>query len=119
LALFGSRCKHCGTPQYPPQRICVNPDCGAVDEKEDYCFSDKRAVLFSYTADHMASSVNPPLIYGVIDFEGGGRFVFEFTDCELDSIKVGMPVKMSFRRKYLDKSRGIHGYFWKAIPITE
>jgi hydroxymethylglutaryl-CoA synthase len=119
LALFGSRCKHCGTPQYPPQRICVNPDCGAVDEKEDYRFSDKRAVLFSYTADHTASSVNPPLIYGLIDFDGGGRFVFELTDCERDSLKIGMPVKMSLRRKYLDKSRGIHGYFWKAIPTTE
>jgi len=119
LALYGSRCKHCGTPQYPPQRICVNPDCGAVDEKEDYCFSDKRAVLFSYTADHTASSVNPPLIYGMIDFDGGGRFVFELTDCEPDAIDIDMRVEMSLRRKYSDEPRGIHGYFWKAIPIIE
>lgn len=117
LALYGSKCKHCGTPQYPPQRICVNPDCGAVDEMEDYCFSDKRGVVFSYTADHVASSIDPPLLYGMIDFDGGGRFVFELTDCERDSLKVGMPVEMSLRRKYLDELRGIHGYFWKAIPI--
>lgn len=119
LALYGSKCKHCGTPQYPPQRICVNPDCGAVDEMEDYCFSDKRGVVFSYTADHVASSIDPPLLYGMIDFDGGGRFVFELTDCERDSLKVGMPVEMSLRRKYLDELRGIHGYFWKAIPIRE
>jgi len=119
LALYGSKCKRCGTPQYPPQRICVNPDCGAVNEMEDYCFSDKRGVVFSYTADHVASSVDPPLLYGMIDFDGGGRFVFESTDCERDLLKIGMPVEMSLRRKYLDKSRGIHGYFWKAIPIRE
>jgi hypothetical protein len=27
-----------------------------------------------------------------------------------------MPVVMSFRRKYMDEVRGIHGYFWKAMP---
>jgi len=119
LALYGSKCKRCGTPQYPPQRICVNPECGAVDEMEDYSFSDKRGVLFSYTADHVASSIDPPLLYGMIDFDGGGRFVFELTDCERDSLKVGMPVEMSLRRKYLDELRGIHGYFWKATPVRE
>lgn len=119
LALHGSKCKRCGTPQYPPQRICVNPDCGAVDEMEDYRFSDKRGTLFSYTADHVASSIDPPLLYGMVDFDGGGRFVFEITDCERDSIKIGMPVEMSLRRKYLDEPRGIHGYGWKAVPILE
>jgi hydroxymethylglutaryl-CoA synthase len=119
LALYGSKCKRCGTTQYPPQRICVNPDCGAVDEMENYCFSDKRGILFSYTADHVASSIDPPLLYGMIDFEGRGRFVFEFTDCERDLLKIGMPVEMSLRRKYLDELRGIHGYFWKAIPVRE
>jgi len=119
LALYGSKCRRCGTPQYPPQRICVNPDCGAVDEMEDYCFSDKRGVIFSYTADRVASSIDPPLLYGMIDFDGGGRFVFEITDCERDLVKIGMPVEMSLRRKYLDELRGIYGYFWKAVPIKE
>jgi hydroxymethylglutaryl-CoA synthase len=119
LALYGSRCRRCGTSQYPPQRICVNPDCKAVDEMEDYRFSDKRGTLFSYTADHVASSIDPPLLYGMIDFDGGGRFVFEFTDCDRESLKIGMPVEMSLRRKYLDEARGIHGYGWKAVPILE
>ncbi len=119
LALYGSKCKRCGTPQYPPQRICVNPGCGAIGEMEDYRFSDKRGTLFSYTEDHVTTSVNPPLIYGMVDFEGGGRFVFEFTDCESGSLKIGMPVEMSFRTKYLDELRGIQGYAWKAMPLRE
>jgi len=118
LSLCGSICKRCGTPQYPSQRICVKPDCGAVDEMEDYRFSDKKGVLFTYTGDNLAASIDPPAMYGLVDFEGGGRFWFDLTDCSLDSLKVGMPVKMTFRRKYVDEPRGVHSYFWKATPLS-
>ncbi len=116
LGLCGSRCKRCGTPQYPPQRICVKPDCGAVDEMEPYRFCDKKGHLFTYTADNLAYSPSPPQIYGMINFEGGGRYWFDFADCDADSLEVGIPVEMSFRRKYEDKALGMHIYFWKAIP---
>ena len=119
LGLVGGVCKVCGTPQFPKMDICVNPDCGAVDEMEDYRFSDKRGTLFSYTEDHASFSPNPPLIFGMIDFEDGGRFLFDVTDCEPGLVSMGMPVKMSFRRKYSDEFRGINGYFWKAVPVRE
>ena len=117
LALCGSKCKRCGTPQYPRQRICVNPDCGAVDQMEGYRFSDKKGVLFTYTGDNLAASIDPPAIYGFVDFDGGGRFWFDITDCDLDSTKVGMPVEMTFRRRYVDESGGVYGYSWKAMPV--
>jgi len=116
-ALVGSRCRACGTPQYPKQRICVNPDCGAVDDMEDYRFSDKVGVLASYTGDNLAFSWDPPQIYGLVDFEDGGRILLDLTDCSLDSVKVKIPVTMSFRRKYADPQRGYYGYFWKAVPV--
>ena len=117
LGLWGTKCKKCGTPQYPSQRICVNPDCGAIDEMEEYRFSDKIGHIVSYTGDMLAASYNPPAIYGQIEFEGGGKYMFDFTDCDLDALAVGMPVSMSFRRKYYDEKRDIVGYFWKAVPI--
>ena len=117
LGLCGSKCKRCGTPQYPPQEICVNPKCGAVGEMESYRFSHKKGNLFTYTGDILAFSPSPPAIYGMVDFEGGGRWLFDLIDCELDSLEVGMPVEMSFRRKYHDVTRGIHAYYWKATPI--
>lgn len=87
LALVGSRCKRCGTPQYPTQRVCVKPDCGAIDEMEEYRFSDRKGCLFTYTSDNLAFTPSPPSIYGFIDFEGGGRYWFDLTDCELDSLE--------------------------------
>ena len=119
LALCGSRCKRCGTPQFPPQRVCVKPDCGATDEMEDYRFSDKKCHLFTYTGDSLAFTVNPPAIYGMMDFDGGGRYWFDLTDCDLDSLKVGMPLQMTFRRKYFNEARGFPFYFWKATPVRE
>lgn len=119
LALKGSRCKRCGTPQYPPQHICVNPSCGAVDEMESYGFADKKAFLFSFTEDHASKCINPPLIYGMIEFEVGNRFPFDITDCEMGTLKTGMPMEMTLRRKYIDELRSVVGYFWKARPVRE
>ncbi|MEA3358135.1 MAG: OB-fold domain-containing protein [Thermodesulfobacteriota bacterium] len=117
LGLCGTRCKECGTPQYPAQKVCVNPGCQAVDKMEPYRFSDKKGKIFSFTADLLSYTPNPPAIYAVIDFEGGGRFWFDLTDCDIDSLKIGTEVEMTFRRRYVDQRGGIIGYFWKAVPV--
>ena len=117
IGLVGSKCTQCGTPQLPPQRICANPKCGAIDEMEPYRFSDKEVNLFSYTEDNLASCMDPPQMYGMVDFDGGGRYIFDITDCTSGNLQVGMLMGVTFRRKYLDELRGLHGYFWKATPI--
>ncbi|HEY77150.1 MAG TPA: short-chain dehydrogenase, partial [Thermoflexia bacterium] len=117
LGLVGGRCTVCGTVQFPKMDICVNPECGAVHSQEDYEFADVPAVVKSFTGDMLAVSVDPPAIYGMIQFEGGGRMMADFTDCELDEVYVGMPVRMVFRRHHVDEERGFVGYFWKAAPV--
>jgi 3-hydroxy-3-methylglutaryl CoA synthase len=119
LGLWGCKCRNCGTVQYPEQRICVNPECGATDLMDDYRFADKTGHVASFTADLLTTSLNPPAIYGQIEFEGGGKYLMDFTDCDVDEVKTGMPVVMSFRKKYSDDKRGIRGYFWKAVPKRE
>lgn len=119
LGFNGSRCKACGTVMFPSQRICVNPECRAIDQMEDYCFADKPGSIFTFTGDYLAYSQDPPAVYGMVDYEGGGRVWLDFTDCELKKVKVGQQIENSFRRKYVDDLRGVHGYFWKAIPIPE
>jgi uncharacterized OB-fold protein len=86
---------------------------------EDYIFSNRRGTVFTFTKDYAAFGLNQPMMYSMIDFDGGGRFVLEVTDCEPDAIDIGMHVEMSLRRKYSDEPRGIYGYYWKAIPIVE
>jgi 3-hydroxy-3-methylglutaryl CoA synthase/NAD(P)-dependent dehydrogenase (short-subunit alcohol dehydrogenase family) len=117
LALVGGKCRECGTPQFPQSDICVNPDCGAFYSQDDYDFADVPAKVKTFTGDMLAVSVDPPAIYGMVQFEGGGRLMADFTDCELDDIKVGLPVSMEFKRKSVDEERGFVNYFWKAVPI--
>ena len=117
MGFFGTKCKKCSTPQFPPQRVCVNPACGKIDEMEPYRFADITGKIFTYTADYTSPCLDAPLLFALIDFDGGGRFVIELTDTDFDSIKLGLPVEFVFRRKYNDTSRGIVGYFWKAVPV--
>ena len=118
LGLVGGKCTKCGTPQYPKMRMCVNPSCNAVDSQVEHEFADKHGVIKSYTGDMLAVSVDPPAIYGLVQFEGGGRALYDFTDCALADVKVGQQVKMSFRIKYYDNVRDFHGYYWKAVSQT-
>ena len=116
LGLVGGKCRECDTPQFPKADICVNPDCGAVDSQDDYEFADIPARVKTFTGDLLSVSVDPPAIYGMVQFEGGGRIMADFSDCELDNIKVGLAVQMAFKCKGVDKERGFVNYFWKAVP---
>jgi len=111
LALYGSRCTACGTPQFPNARICV--ECQALDQMEPYRFYGRRAVVATYTVDYLAESQDSPNVAVVVDFEGGGRIFCNLVDCDLDKISIGMEVDMSFR--CLFTTDGIHTYFWKAV----
>jgi 3-hydroxy-3-methylglutaryl CoA synthase len=117
--LFGSKCKNCDTVQFPPQRICVNPDCGKIDDMEDFCLSDKTAKILSYTADNLTVCSDPPALSATLEFEKGGKFQFEITGCDFDELYVGMPMEMAFRRKFYDSKRDVSAYFWKGIPKKE
>jgi len=119
LGFIGGECQKCGTRQIPSQEICVNPDCGSVKSQVPAEFADTPAVIKTYTGDMLSVSVDPPNIYGMVHFEGGGRILADFSDCELSDVAVGKPVKMVFRKRLHDKERGFHGYFWKAIPVAE
>jgi len=119
LGFIGGECQKCGTRQIPSQDICVNPDCGSIKSQEPVEFVDTPAVIKTFTADMLSVSVDPPNIYGMVQFEGGGRILADFSDCELSDVAVGKPVKMAFRKRLHDKQRGFHGYFWKAIPVAE
>lgn len=114
-AMYGSICTHCGTPQFPPQRVCVK--CHHVDEMKPYRFLGKNATVRTYTLDGQSLSKDPPNYLVVVDFEGGGKMMTYLVDCKEEDVHVGMPVKLSFRQVF--KAGGVHTYFWKVVPATQ
>lgn len=113
LALYGVKCLNCGTPQYPPQRVCLN--CGSKDQFENYCFADKTGKVTAFSHDMLGVTLDPPITGATIDFEGGGRIKLDMTDRIPEEISVGMDVEMTFRKlRYVN---GIYDYWWKCRPI--
>ena len=112
LRLYAGQCNGCGYVQYPAQRVCV--DCQAKDDFATVRLSDRPGEVFTYSMDYIAGAVDTPLVVSAVDFQGGGRILCMMTDRELDEVRVGMPVTMSFRK--LRVVNGIHNYYWKAIP---
>ncbi len=112
LDLHGVRCVKCGTVQYPAQRVCM--ECGSKDEFTDYSFSDKAAILATFSHDSLGISLDPPTTVAAVDFEGGGRITCDMTDRDPAEIKIGMPIEMVFR--VLRYVGGFYTYWWKARP---
>lgn len=115
FAFVGSRCTECGTRHLPPQRVCLR--CGATDRMQPQPLADALGTVATYTVDHLAYSLAPPVVAAVIDFDGGGRYSCELTDLDPADLAVGTRVAMTFRR--IGSSEGVHNYFWKARPTTE
>jgi hydroxymethylglutaryl-CoA synthase len=113
LRLTGTKCRQCGTPQYPPQRVCMI--CHTKDQFEPYTFFDKPAKVFSFSHDYIVQSVDPPVTVTFVDFEGGGRLMCDMTDRDTAKVEVGIPLEMTFRKLYYVD--GIYNYWWKCQPV--
>ncbi|MCC5952939.1 MAG: OB-fold domain-containing protein [Acidimicrobiia bacterium] len=79
--------------------------------------ADAVGTIATFTVDRLAYSPSPPVIFALVDFDGGGRLPVELTDATPDDIAIGDRVEMTFRRLFT--ADGIHNYFWKARPVRE
>ena len=113
IRLYGSKCTACGRVQYPPQRICTF--CQAKDEMVSHRLADRRGEIFTYSMDYVGGTPDVPLVLTVVNFDGGGRILCMLADRDVDDVRVGLPVEMTFRK--LGVIDGIHNYFWKSAPV--
>ncbi len=97
----------------PPSRVSMVG--GAVDDMEPVAMADVEGTIVTFTIDRLAYSPSPPVIFAVVDFDGGGRLPVELTDVDEADVAIGGRVEMTFRK--LGTTDGIHNYFWKARPV--
>lgn len=119
LASFvAGKCRKCATIQFPQLPYCVNTACHAPRENFDpYPLADQLAKVLTYTADSLSYHPSPPLYVGFAQFDNGGRLLMEIVDVGAAGLDVGMPLRIVFRIKDIDKARGYPRYFWKATPL--
>jgi 3-hydroxy-3-methylglutaryl CoA synthase len=115
LRFAAGRCAACGAVQFPQLPYCVNPSCTAPAAQFDQVpLYDAPAHVANFTTDWLSYHPSPPLVGGQIQFENGAKLLMEVVDVAAGTIRVGAPVRMVFRIKDTDRSRGYTRYFWKA-----
>lgn len=114
---IGGKCVECGTVQFPKSHYCVNPNCGEGNTQEDFRMADIPGKVNTWTADSLTFSIDPPAYFGMVQFDGGGRLMVDFTDVDKESFDIGARVRMTFRVRDVDQERGFKKYFWKAVQI--
>jgi 3-hydroxy-3-methylglutaryl CoA synthase/uncharacterized OB-fold protein len=109
----GSKDDATGIVHLPPARVGIRP-AGSTD-MSPAPMADIEGTVVTFTVDRLAYSPSPPIVFAVVDFDGGGRMPIELTDCDPTDIAIGTRVEMTFRRFFT--ADGIHNYFWKARPV--
>jgi len=114
IRLYGSKCKVCGKPIFPVNRVCYN--CGSVDKYETFRAADRTVQVFTYTLDNYAGRSDFPLVGNIVadDFEGA-RYYLTTTDFRREDIQVGANMEFTFRK--IHNLAGFVNYYWKLRPL--
>ena len=114
--LEAARCRKCGKIHFPPRLICSK--CRGRDFER---FNMKRTgKVVTHTIIRTPSdefSGQAPFAVGVIELDGGGRLTAQIADVDFDELRIGLPVKLQFRRQISHGEAGAIQYGHKAVPI--
>ena len=116
--LEAARCVKCGKVHYPPRLICSKCH-GRKFERFDMKLTGK---VLTHTVIRTPSdefSGEAPFAVGIVEMDDGARLTTQIVDVAFEEIKIGMPVKLEFRRNYTEGDAGIIHYGHKAVPVRQ
>ena len=111
-----NKCAQCGKVYFPPRTIC-----SACKSREfsTYILS-RTGKLLTYTVIHVPPSQfkdEAPYAMGIVELDGGGRINTQIVDIDFDKLKIGMKVRIEFRKIQSEGEAGVIGYGYKCVPI--
>ena len=114
--LEAARCTKCEKVFFPPRLVCDK-----CKGRESERFNMKRTgKVVTHTVIRTPSdefSGEAPFAVGIIQMDDGARLTTQIADVAFDEIRIGMPVKLEFRRNYSEGEAGIIHYGHKAVPV--
>jgi uncharacterized OB-fold protein len=116
--LEAARCKGCGKTFYPPRLVCDK--CGAREFDTFQLKPEGRLATYTVirTPSHEFAN-EAPFAIGIIEMEGGVRLMAQVADVDFEDLRIGLPVKLEFRRLYSEGSAGVINYGHKAVPLRK
>lgn len=120
-ALIGTRCTGCGTHYFPQSLSCRNPQC--QDKVVEPVGLGRSGRLYSYTVQ----AYRPPALFrmepwapyaiGLVELPEGLRVLGMLTGCELDDLRIDMPLTLVVQTLYTDE-QGRDVATYKYAPTT-
>ena len=110
-----AKCTQCGKVFFPPRLVC-NGCRGRSFEDVKLAQSGK---VETFTVIRVAPSgfgKQAPYAVGIIKLDDGVKVTAQIVDCDPETIAIGDPVKLEFRRLQEDGSSGILCYGYKFVP---
>jgi uncharacterized OB-fold protein len=114
--LEAGKCKKCGQVYFPPRLIC--PECKS--QQFEILKLNPEGKLLTYTIIRVASdkfSIQAPYAVGIVELNDGVKLTTQIADVDFDKIKIGMKLKLVFRKIQDEGAAGLHCYGYKAIVI--
>jgi len=90
--LLGSRCRSCGVHSFPVRQACA---ACLSEDLETVRFSTK-GILYTFSVVRQSiPAFQVPYALGYVDFPEGVRIMGQISGCDLDEIRIGMPMTLS------------------------
>ena len=113
--LEANYCSKCDKYHFPPRLIC---QCGNR-ELEKRKLPDEGELL-TFTIIHTPGSQfqdERPFAIGIIELAPGARITAQIADTPFDEIKIGMKVKIEFRKIQSIGEGGLLAYGYKVVSV--
>ncbi len=113
--LEASKFKKSGKTYFPPR--AVDPETGDT-EFEIVKLPDTGEVL-TYTVIRVAPAQwgdQSPYALAIVKLTDGTRLMGQMTDCDVEEVKIGMEVRIEFRRVQSEGHHGVLSYGYKFVP---
>ncbi len=117
--LEGTKCENCGTYYFPPRAIC--PKCRRAGKIVPAKFKGVGKVI-SYTKVFVAPpglEEQVPYYMAIIELEEGTRLTAQIVNVRDEEMKIGLPVKVMFRKLQQEDPEGLIHYGFKFEPVRE
>ena len=113
--LEAGKCAKCGKLHYPPRLICDS--CKGRDFETVRLVPRGMVKTFTTIRTAQSAFVNQiPMVMAVVELEDGVRITTQVVDIAPDEMRIGMPVKLEFRKIRQDGVSGAISYGHKAVP---
>lgn len=113
--LEASKFKKSGKTYFPPRDI--DPETGETDP--EIVRLPETGKLVTYTVIRVAPNQwgdLSPYAIGIAELTDGTRIMAQMTDCDVEEVKIGMEVRIEFRRLQSEGHDGVLNYGYKFVP---